>query len=151
MNIRDISNLNNSKKCIVWLYVLIHTYKRQVYKAKRWDIWSNQTWISMLNTSQIARSISNLNKYRNYFWVMWYLGAGCTFRNLCDLLSSPIAESLLSSSSDPVWCPLFCLLLGLWHSLGHGCTWQGKSKFVQTLIMANSHKLIYVPHMFFIL
>lgn len=85
-----------------------------------------------------------VNKYLNYFWVMRYLDARHAFSKPCDLLSSPVSESLFISSSDPLWCPLFSLLLGF------GTVWgkavPDKEKWVcETLMKAKSHKLCVCP------
>jgi len=34
----DISDSNKNEKCIIWVYVLIHTYEKLFYKVKLWDI-----------------------------------------------------------------------------------------------------------------
>lgn len=108
MSITDISNLNNNKQFIVWPYVLLHTYERPVYKVELWVIWLNQTWISMLNKTKLLGPYGN--KYLNYFWVIRYLDARHVFSKYipCDLLSSPVAESLYKfqwSSLVPSFLP----------------------------------------------
>lgn len=75
---------------------------------------------------------------------MRYLDARHAFSKPCDLLSSPVSESLFISSSDPLWCPLFSLLLGFGTVWGKAVPDKEK-RVCETLMKAKSHKLCVCP------